>query len=36
MSQQFVMTCSSDGSLQVFKSDESFAKVASKTFDTVK
>jgi hypothetical protein len=36
ISQQFVMTCSSDGTLQIFKSDESFAKVAAKSLDTVK
>jgi hypothetical protein len=33
---QFVMTCSSDGYLKIFKSDESFENIGNKYFDFVK
>jgi hypothetical protein len=35
INQQFLMTCSSDGYLKVFKSDESFASMGNKQFDSV-
>ncbi len=34
--QQFVMTCSSDFTLKIFKSDDSFENIATKTFDAVR
>lgn len=33
--QQFILTCSSDGFLKVFKSDENFENIANKDFKSV-
>ena len=35
LTQQFIITCSSDGFLKIFKSDESFENIGRKNFEAV-